>query len=180
VYSINATFVTSCNTTKVCALDVIVAHPPILMPKEFQSLVYILHFLGGVETWEMTDWMNLLCWYIFIIMLCDLVMNAQPYTVSSLIYILVRNQIQMYNKKYPVNAMWLLEQNKCRIKKKTLTGQRRNTIILKHLMFQSCDYPHFICISFRQFDCYIYIILWAPYICLCIFTFNIHLLVSAI
>jgi hypothetical protein len=24
-------------------------------------------------------------------------------------------------------------------KKKTLTGQRRNTIILKHLMFQSCD-----------------------------------------
>ena len=27
-------------------------------------------------------------------------------------------------------------------------------------MFQSCDYPHFICISFRQFDWYIiYIIL---------------------
>ena len=91
--------------------------------------------------------------------------------------ILVRNQIQMYNKKYPVNAMWLLEQNKCRIKK-TLTGQRRNTIILKHLMFQSCDYPHFICLSFRQFECYIYIILWAPYRCLCIFTLNIHLLVS--
>jgi hypothetical protein len=53
------------------------------MPKEFQSLVYILHFLRGVE---MTDWMNLLCWYIFIIMLCDLVTNAKPYTVSSLIY----------------------------------------------------------------------------------------------
>jgi hypothetical protein len=35
----------------------------------------------------MTDWMNLLCWYIFIIMLCDHVTNAQPYTVSSLIYI---------------------------------------------------------------------------------------------
>ena len=35
----------------------------------------------------MTDWMNLLCWYIFIIMLCDRVTNAQPYTVSSLIYI---------------------------------------------------------------------------------------------
>jgi len=31
--------------------------------------------------------MNLLCWYIFIIMLCDLVTNAQPYTVSSLIHI---------------------------------------------------------------------------------------------
>ena len=31
--------------------------------------------------------------------------------------ILVRNQIQMYNKKYPVNTMRLLEQNKCRIKK---------------------------------------------------------------
>jgi hypothetical protein len=42
------------------------------------------------------------------------------------------------------------------------------------------DYPHFICISFRQFACYIYIILWAQYRCLCIFTFNIHLLVSAI
>jgi hypothetical protein len=65
------------------------------------------------------------------------------------------------------------------VKKKTLTGQRRNTI-LKHLMFQSCDYPHFICISFRQFDCYVYIILWAPYRCLFIFRFNIHLLVSAI
>jgi hypothetical protein len=25
-------------------------------------------------------------------------------------------------------------------------------------MFQSCDYPHFICISFRQFDWHIYII----------------------
>jgi hypothetical protein len=35
----------------------------------------------------MTDWMNLLCWYIFIIMLCDRVTNGQPYTVSSLIYI---------------------------------------------------------------------------------------------
>jgi hypothetical protein len=23
------------------------AHPPILMPKEFQSLIYILHFFGG-------------------------------------------------------------------------------------------------------------------------------------
>jgi hypothetical protein len=35
------------------------------MPKEFQLLVhvYILHFLGI----EMTDWMNLLCWYMFII-----------------------------------------------------------------------------------------------------------------
>ena len=40
-------FVTSCNTTKARALDVIVpAHPPILMPKEFQSLVYICIFLG--------------------------------------------------------------------------------------------------------------------------------------
>jgi hypothetical protein len=64
------------------------------MPKEFQSLVYILHFFGGVE---MTDWMNLLCWYIFIIMLCDLVTNAQPYTVSSLIYI---TQVILVNKKY--------------------------------------------------------------------------------
>ena len=35
------------------------------MPKEFQSLVYILHFFGGGI--EMIDWMNLLCWYIFII-----------------------------------------------------------------------------------------------------------------
>ena len=27
------------------------------------------------------------------------------------------------------------------------------------LVFQFCDYPHFICISFRQFYWYIYIIL---------------------
>ena len=33
------------------------------MPKEFQLLVYILHFLGV----EITDWMNLLCWYTVII-----------------------------------------------------------------------------------------------------------------
>ena len=40
------------NTTKVRDLDVIVpAHPPRLMPKEFQLLVYILHFLEV----EMTD-----------------------------------------------------------------------------------------------------------------------------
>jgi hypothetical protein len=42
----------------------------------------------------MTDWMNLLCWYIFIIMLCDLVTNAQPYTVSEsyLYYVILVNK----------------------------------------------------------------------------------------
>ena len=49
MHSINATFVTDFNTTKVRYLDVR------LMPKEFQLLVYILHFWGV----EMTDWMNL-------------------------------------------------------------------------------------------------------------------------
>jgi hypothetical protein len=49
VHSINATFVTDFNTTKVRYLDVR------LMPKEFQLLVYILHFWGV----DMTDWMNL-------------------------------------------------------------------------------------------------------------------------
>ena len=45
-------FVTSCNTTKVRDLDVIVPRPSTrLIPKEFQLLVYILHFLGV----EMTD-----------------------------------------------------------------------------------------------------------------------------
>jgi len=42
------------------------------------------------------------------------------------------------------------------VKKKHQLGSEE--ILLKHLMFQSYDYPHFICISFRQFDCYIYII----------------------
>jgi hypothetical protein len=52
------------NTTKVRDLDVIVpAHPPRLMPTEFQLLVYILHLLRV----DMTDWMNLLYWYMFII-----------------------------------------------------------------------------------------------------------------
>ena len=37
------------------------------MPKEFQSQVYILHLGGGGGGEEMTDWMNLLCWFIFII-----------------------------------------------------------------------------------------------------------------
>ena len=42
----------------------------------------------------MTDWMNLLCWYIFIIMLCDFVTNAQPYTVSEsyLYYVILVNK----------------------------------------------------------------------------------------
>ena len=30
---------------------------------------------------------------------------------------------------------------------------------LAEVDFTDTDYPHFICISFRQFDCYIYIIL---------------------
>jgi hypothetical protein len=42
IYKENATFVTDFNTTKVRYLDVIV--PPRLIPKEFQLLVYILHF----------------------------------------------------------------------------------------------------------------------------------------
>jgi hypothetical protein len=49
IYKENATFVTDFNTTKVRYLDVIV--PPRLMPKEFQLLIYILHFWGL----EMTD-----------------------------------------------------------------------------------------------------------------------------
>ena len=49
IYKENAKFVTDSNATKVRYLDVIV--PPRLMPKEFQLLVYILHFWGL----EMTD-----------------------------------------------------------------------------------------------------------------------------
>ena len=67
--------------------------------------------------------------------------------------ILVRNQIQMYSKKISGQCNVTTRIEQVQDKKITLTGQRRNTIILKHLMFQSCDYPHFICISFRQFDC---------------------------
>ena len=67
--------------------------------------------------------------------------------------ILVRNQIQMYSKKISGQCNVTTRIEQVQDKKITLTGQRRNT------MFQSCDYPHFICISFRQFDCYIYIIL---------------------
>ena len=61
-----------------------------------------------------------------------------------------------------------------RIKKNIDGTAKKYFRLLKQLVFQSCDYPHCICISFRQFDWYIYIIFWA------IFTFNIHLLVSAI
>jgi hypothetical protein len=68
VYSINATFVTSCNTTKVRSLDVIVLHPSTNINAKRISItgIYFAFFLGGGGI-EMTDWMNLLCWYIFII-----------------------------------------------------------------------------------------------------------------
>ena len=49
IHKENAKFVTDFNATKVRYLDVIV--PPRLMPKEFQLLIYILHFWGL----EMTD-----------------------------------------------------------------------------------------------------------------------------
>jgi hypothetical protein len=53
MYLINATFVTSRNTTKVRALDVIVPPPiPRLLSIEFQLLVYILIFLRGRNDYE--------------------------------------------------------------------------------------------------------------------------------
>ena len=68
VYSINATFVTSYNTTKVRSLDVIVPRPSTNINAKRISItgIYFAFFFweGGIE---MTDWMNLLCWYIFII-----------------------------------------------------------------------------------------------------------------
>jgi hypothetical protein len=67
VYSINATFVTSYNTTKVRSLDVIVPRPSTNINTKRISItrIYFAFFWGvGIE---MTDWMNLLCWYIFII-----------------------------------------------------------------------------------------------------------------
>jgi hypothetical protein len=63
--------------------------------------------------------------------------------------------ITKYSKTYPVNATAQIEQVQDK-KNKWRDGEE---ILLKHLMFQSCDYPHFICISFRKFDGYIYIIL---------------------
>ena len=69
------------------------AQPPRLMPKEFQLLVYILHFLGV----EMTDWMNLLCWYMFVI---HAMRSCSEHTIlhcveSYLCYIILANE-----KKY--------------------------------------------------------------------------------
>jgi hypothetical protein len=47
---------TSCNTANVCALDVIVPRPSTnIMPKEFQSLLYILHFFGRVEMTRLNE-----------------------------------------------------------------------------------------------------------------------------
>jgi hypothetical protein len=66
VYSINATFVASCNTTQVRSLDVKVPRPYTNINAKRISItgIYFFFYLGGIE---MTDWMNLLCWYIFII-----------------------------------------------------------------------------------------------------------------
>ena len=67
MYSINATFVTSCNTTKVRSLDVIDTRPSTNINAKRISItrIYFAFFFGGEI--EMTDSMNLLCWYIFII-----------------------------------------------------------------------------------------------------------------
>jgi hypothetical protein len=69
VFSINAaTFVTSCNTTKVRVLDFIVPRPPtqINANRISTNLIfsYILNFLRGRND---RLWKNLLCWYMFII-----------------------------------------------------------------------------------------------------------------
>ena len=57
-------FVTSCNTTKVRALDVIVPRPSTnIMPKEFQSLLYILHFFGRVEMTRLNEFVMLIFIY---------------------------------------------------------------------------------------------------------------------
>ena len=39
------------------------AHPPILMPKEFQSLVYILHFFGGNRNDRLNEFVLLIYIY---------------------------------------------------------------------------------------------------------------------
>ena len=69
------------------------AHPPILMPKEFQSLVYILHFFLGSINDRLNEFVML------IYLLCNLVANAQPYTVSSLIYITLFQLIKKYFRR---------------------------------------------------------------------------------
>ena len=67
MYTINATFVTSYNSTKVRALDIIVHRPSTNINAKRISItrIYFAFFFGGEI--EMTDSMNLLCWYIFII-----------------------------------------------------------------------------------------------------------------
>ena len=67
MYSINATFVTSCKTTKVRSLDVIDTCPSTNINAKRISItrIYFAFFFGGEI--EMTDSMNLLCWYIFLI-----------------------------------------------------------------------------------------------------------------
>ena len=63
------------------------------MPKEFQSLVYILHFFLGSINDRLNEFVML------IYLLCNLVANAQPYTVSSLIYITLFQLIKKYFRR---------------------------------------------------------------------------------
>ena len=66
MYSINATFVTSCNTTKVRSLNVIDTRPSTNINAKRISItrIYFAFFFGGGGGGgeiEMTDSMNLLC-----------------------------------------------------------------------------------------------------------------------
>ena len=93
MYSINATFVTSCNTANVCALDVIVPRPSTnIMPKEFQSLLYILHFFGRVEMTRLNEFAMLIYIYNNAMRSCN--ERTTLYTVSSLIYITLFKSIR--------------------------------------------------------------------------------------
>ena len=103
MYSINATFVTSCNTTNVRSLDVIVPRPSTNINAKRISItgIYFAFFLGGGGGIEMTDWMNLLCWYIFIINpMRSCIERTTLHGVESYLYFLRSETREKKNRQY--------------------------------------------------------------------------------
>ena len=86
MYSINATFDTSCNTTKVRDLDVIVPRPSTNINAKRIPItrIYFAFFLGSRND-SLKEFVMLI--YIYNNAMRSCITNAQPYTVSKPIYI---------------------------------------------------------------------------------------------
>ena len=120
MYSINATFVTS--------WDVIIPRPSTQINAKRISTTRIYFAFLAVE---MTDWMNLLCWYMFII---NAMRSCSEHTTLNCVESYLYYIILVYKK----NIFWGVKRGRKKNRQYTYTVENINLHILVWRVFLTC------------------------------------------